>query len=197
MDEQKLTKREEYILKKEKKEKERFLEQRQKRIKKIVAVSLISLLVILVIGGITFGIVSYISKEKGENNQGTAKIEINPKEYDAGTVSMADGLVKKTYELKNIGQGDLKISNIKTSCMCTTTRLKVGEKESPEFGMHNNPAFWSQKIGSGETGYLEVVFDPAFHGSQGTGLMIREVYFSTNDSENKKVVVKLLINVIP
>ena len=80
--------------------------------------------------------------------------------------------------------------------MCTTARLKVGDKESGEFGMHDNPAFWSQRIVPGETGFLEVSFDPMFHGEDGTGSMVREVYLSTNDSENKKAALRLIINVI-
>lgn len=62
--------------------------------------------------------------------------------------------------------------------------------------MDGGGVFWSQKIAPGETGQLEVIFDPAFHGSQGTGQVVRAVYLSTNDPENKKAEVRLLANVI-
>jgi len=62
--------------------------------------------------------------------------------------------------------------------------------------MHTNSLLWSEKIPPGETGYLDVVFDPAFHGPEGTGNMIREIYFTTNDVNNKQATVRLLINVV-
>lgn len=80
--------------------------------------------------------------------------------------------------------------------MCTTAVLKVGDKTSPEFGMHDNAAFWSQNITPGETGYLEVVFDPAFHGPQGVGQALRVIYLTTNDPENKKAEARLIANVV-
>lgn len=79
--------------------------------------------------------------------------------------------------------------------MCTTAKLKVGDKESPEFGMHDNSVFWSQKIAPGQVGYLDVAFDPAYHGPQGTGPVVRAIYFSTDDPQNKTSQVRLLADV--
>ncbi len=188
-----LTKKEKYLLKKQRKEQEHFHRARRKKIRKII---FISLPVILITGGIIFGLINYLSREKGENHSGIPKLEISIPEYDASTISMAEGLVKHTYEIKNIGEGNLKIDRIWTSCMCTTARLKVGDKESGEFSMHSKPLFWSFKIVPGETGFLEVTFDPAFHGPQGTGPVVRAVYLSTNDPKNEKVEVRLLADVI-
>ncbi len=154
-------------------------------------------LILLVVGGtllISVGLFFGLPYLTGE---GRGKIEINPLEHDAGTVSMAEGLVEKTFEIKNIGEGDLKIDSILTSCMCTTARLKVGDKVSPEFGMHTNSTFWSQKITSGGTGFLEVTFDPAFHGPQGVGPVVRVIYLSTDDPQNQRVEVRLSAKVIP
>ncbi len=187
---QQLTKQERRLLKKQQKEQERMLLLRRKKIKKVL---LVSLPILLLVGIIMFFVVNYTPEE---NHPGTPRMEIPVSEYDAGTVSMADGLVKHTYEIKNTGEGDLKIDNIWTSCDCTTAKLTVGDKESPEFGMHTGPAFWSQKIAPGQTGQLEVIFDPAFHGPQGTGPAVRAIYLSTNDPENKKAEVRLLANVI-
>jgi hypothetical protein len=156
-------------------------------------------LVIFVVGGtllISIGLIFGLPYL----NQGGGVIEINPLEYDVGTVSMADGLVKKTFEIKNIGEEDLKIENIRTSCACTTAFFKIGDKVGPKFGMPGhgiNPSFWSEKIGPGEKADLEVIFDPAFHGPQGAGSIIRAVYFSTSDPQNKEAEVRLIANVIP
>lgn len=180
--------KEQYDLKKEQAEKERLRQLRSKKNKKIMIIFLPTL---LIIGGIVLAIVNYSPKE---NQPGTPKIEINPLEYDAGNVSMAAGLIKYTYEIKNIGDGDLKIDSVWTSCHCTTARLTVNDKTSPEFGMNKRSTL--QKIAPEQTGFLEVTFDPAFHGPQGTGLAIRAVYLSTNDSQNKKVEVRLVANVV-
>lgn len=185
-----ISKKEKYLLRKEQKEQKRLRSIRRKKLRKIM---MISIPLILLVGGVIFGLMNYSPKE----NQGTPKIEIIPQEYDAGTVSMVAGLVKHTYEIKNNGDGNLKIDRIWTSCMCTTIRLKVGDETSPEFGMHSNPVFWSQKITPGETGFLEVTFDPAFHGVQGVGELVRVVYVSSNDPQNQKTEARMLINVAP
>lgn len=190
------SKKEQYLRRREQKEKERLRRLRQARYRRIRKMGSIFLLVIIT-GLVIFGLANYFSKADQGTNSGGPKIEINPQRYDAGTVSMAEGLVKYTYEIKNNGEGDLKIDRIWTSCMCTTARLKVGDKESEEFGMHSNPIFWSQEIAPGEIGFLEVTFDPGHHGSQGTGSVVRAVYLSTNDPESKEVEVKLTANVIP
>lgn len=195
MDNHKLTKGERYLLKKKQKEQERLSKVRREKIKRITIISFS----ILIIGGIAFVLANYSRPEQGEKEisetQGTAKIEIDPLRYDAGTVSMADGLVKYTYEIKNQGDGALKIDRIWTSCMCTTARLKVGDKESPEFGMHTGLTSWFEEIAPGEKGFLEVAFDTALHGLQGIGENIRAVYLSTNDPQNKKAEVRLKANV--
>lgn len=188
-----LTKRQRRLLQKQQKEEERLQIIRRKKTKKIIFISLPILLIII---GIIFVVVNYSQPENRIENQGTPKIEITQKEYNAGTVSMADGLVKHTYEIKNVGNGDLKIDRIWTSCMCTTAVLKVGNKTSPKFGMHAGSAFWSQKIAPNKAGQLEVIFDPAFHGPQGTGPIVRIVYLSTNDIQNKEIEVRLTANVV-
>ena len=195
MENQQSTKKEEYILRKKQKEEARLRQIRSRKIKKMAA---IFLPLVLIVGGAAFGIVKISSRGDGgtPNQNGSPRMEISQEEYDAGKVSMAAGLVEKTFEIKNSGKGDLKIENIVTSCHCTTAVLKVGDKESPEFGMTNSNPFWSQRIAAGQTGYLEVIFDPAYHGSEGLGPVVRAVWFATNDSKNKKAEIRLLANVI-
>lgn len=183
----------EYDKRKREKEKEYAKQYNMKKNKKTAA---ILLSIMLIAGGLSFILIKQFSGAEAKP-AGTPIMEVNPKEYDAGSVSMAAGVIKYTYEIQNKGDGDLKISNIKTSCHCTTARLKVGGKESPEFGMDNVFSSWSQKIPGGEKGYLEVTFDPAYHGASGVGEAVRAVYFSTNDPQNKNSEVRLLASVIP
>lgn len=122
-------------------------------------------------------------------------IEVNPKEYDVGEIAMTQGLVKKSYEVKNVGSGPLKITGIITSCHCTTAVLRVGDKASPSFGMEPMP-FWSEEIPAGEVAQLEVAFDPAYHGDAGMGPVTRGIYVSSNDPKNKRVELLLSANVL-
>ncbi len=90
------------------------------------------------IGVLTFFYLNLSSADnanKASTNQGIPKVEIENKLYDAGQVSMADGNVVKTFEIKNTGEGDLEISKMRTSCMCTSAILTVGDKKSLKFGM--------------------------------------------------------------
>lgn len=189
MDNNKLTKRERYLEKKKIKEEKKLRLQRKQKTKKIIIVSFIIAISAIIIIFSTTKIVNKI-------NQGTPKMVISETEFDAGEISMADGPLIHSYEIKNDGDGDLKISAIETSCMCTTSVLKVDDKTSPEFGMHGNPVGWSEKIAPGQTAELEVTFDPAFHGPSGTGPVTRAVVFETNDLKNKEAEVKLSAHVV-
>lgn len=184
---QQLTKKQRKLLKRQEKEKERLGQVRNKRLKRAI---MISAPLILIGGGIIFGL---LNRTPQESHPGTPKIEMSSQEYDLGTISMANGPIKHTYEIKNTGDGDLKIDSIWTSCHCTTARLRVGDKTSKEFGMDKRST--SQKIAPRETGFLEVTFDPAFHGPQGIGSAVRAIYLSTNDPQNKKAEVRLVVNV--
>jgi len=185
---QPLTKKERRLLKKQQKERQHMLLARGKKTRKVI---FITLPIVIIAGGAILFTLNYTPEE---THSGEPKMEIPQKEYDAGTVSMADGLIKHTYEIKNTGAGDLKIDSIWTSCHCTTAKLTVGDKTSPEFGMDKRSTL--QKIPPGETGFLEITFDPAFHGSQGRGSALRVIYLSTNDLQNKKTEVRLIANVI-
>lgn len=185
---QPLSKKERRFLKRRQKEIEYCRQIRQRKIKKTLIILLPAL---LVVGGIALFI---INRSPQELQTGVPRIEIIPKEFDLGNISMAAGLVKKTFEIKNNGSGNLKIDDIQTSCHCTTAVLKIGDKKSPEFGM-NGSGLWSQNISPDQMAYLEATFDPAYHGPQGIGSAVRAVYLSTNDPENKKVEVRLITNV--
>ncbi len=189
MDNQELTKKEQYLLKKQKKLEERNKSARDEKNKSRIK---------LILMGLIFVGTSYVlANNFSQNNQGTPKIEIAPLKYDAGVASMADGLVETTFEIKNTGNSDLKITEIKTSCMCTTAVFEVDGRSSPEFGMHSAQLPWSQKIAPGQTGYLDVAFDPAYHSPNGTGDITRIIYISSNDPQNRKIEAKLMVNVIP
>jgi len=143
---------------------------------------LIATVIVLVLGGI----IAIIFSVQGENNSQSGKpvLELETKKFDYGNVSMAKGIVKKTVNLKNTGTGNLKITKLSTSCMCTKAMLKVAGKTSPKFGMPghggHNPSMWSQTIKPGESGQLEIYYDPNAHGPDATGPITRTVTILSN-----------------
>lgn len=119
-----------------------------------------------------------------------AKITISPQTIDFGTVSINGQKVRKTFIISNAGSVPLKITNVKTSCTCTTATLKIGKEESPKFSMHAVSS-WIGEIEPGKNAELEVVFDQAFHGPGGVGSISRTISFETNDALNPKLEVTL------
>lgn len=150
---------------------------------------LVATTIVVVVGGIIAGI---LSSRGGAavDEVGTPKIVIEPEEFDFGDVSMANGKVSQTFKIKNEGDADLKLSNIHTSCMCTTATLKVNGKKSPAFGMQGHgatAAFWRETLKPGETADLDVVFDPNAHGPDATGPITRAIYLHSNDGGKEDV----------
>lgn len=121
------------------------------------------------------------SKSMGDD---VAKLSASSYHYDFGTISMADGLAKHTFTIKNEGTANLKLSKISTSCMCTTVILDIDGVKSPKFGMAGhgtNPVFWSEELAPGHTANLEVIFDPLAHGPDAVGPITRTVTMYSND----------------
>lgn len=124
-----------------------------------------------------------------------AKAQIGKTKHDWGEIKLKGGDVKKIFVIKNAGTGPLKLANIKTSCMCTTARVKIGGEKSPYFGMHSNSSWVGQVLPGGEA-KLEVIFDPAYHGPSGIGPIEREVTVETNDPNNRIITFNLSANVV-
>jgi len=123
----------------------------------------------------------------GPSNSRYAIVKATGKtDHDWGTIGINDGKVRATYTIKNEGTESLKLFNIVTSCACTTAQIKVGEKTSPEFGMHTKSQYVSE-VSPKKTAELIAVFDPAFHGPSGTGPITRQIMIETNDKTNPQL----------
>ncbi|MDP2638474.1 MAG: DUF1573 domain-containing protein [Candidatus Levybacteria bacterium] len=117
------------------------------------------------------------------------------KNFDWGTIPMDKGNVEKTFTIKNTGTDTLKLYNIRTSCHCTKAYATIEGTNSPSFGM-DNVSSWLGELGAGKEAKLTVVFDPAFHGPQGTGPINRFVSVETNDKTNSKLTFTLTGTVV-
>lgn len=125
-----------------------------------------------------------------------ASIEIlGERSYDWGKININGGNVEKIFKIKNTGSADLEVTNFKTSCLCTEAEVIIDGKASPAFGMHTTSS-WKGAIKPEQTADIKVVFNPIFHGPQGTGPITRLVSFNTNDSNNSNIEFTLTGNVV-
>jgi len=115
------------------------------------------------------------------NSSGALAVE-EANNYDFGTVSMAKGIVKHQFKIKNTSGETVTINKIYTSCMCTTAALAVGDRQFGPYGMpgHEAASRIDQAINPNEEAIVEVVFDPAAHGPAGVGRIQRTVTIENN-----------------
>lgn len=180
LDWQNLTKRERREFKKEEKQQRQRQEAKRARLTKWGII--LGLIVISAVG-------LFIFKDfKAKRYEGAPKIQIRQAIYDFGKIKVEDGEVETSFEVRNEGVSSLVVTGIETSCDCTTAKFKVGDEESPIFGMHDNPDDWSASVEPGKTAALMVIFDPNFH--QVSGPITRTVRIFSNDpSKTKEVTV--------
>ena len=109
-------------------------------------------------------------------NVSLPRLEVPSMEYDFGTVPARPD-VAHIFAVQNRGDVDLKISNLVTSCSCTTAELS------------------SSVIPPGQRADLTVIFDPDFPKTE--GFVTRVVWFATNDPSQPWVEVRVDANVEP
>ncbi|MEE9236831.1 MAG: hypothetical protein V3U52_03475 [Thermoplasmata archaeon] len=119
-------------------------------------------------------------------------IQVTPSAHNFGDIPPE--LVSTTFTVENVGQGDLVLQYIATSCMCTSAIFSFSGRNSPTFGMHDNPTGWSETLKEGESGELIVTYDPNVHPD--TGPIERAVYVGSNDPATREVEVTITANVV-
>ena len=121
--------------------------------------------------------------------------EFSSKDINLGDVSQAKGTVKTEIQISNKGGGILILSNIVSSCACTTTFFEINGINSPVFGMHNNPVY-SPEIPAGSMAKMFIYYDPNVHGDLRGGVT-RTISFNTNDPSNQTVQIRIELNQTP
>lgn len=157
-----------------------------KDLKVLVGVLVFSILLVV-------GFSALQSRKEGSNKEVLGveiqDLEVNPSSYDFGTIKMKDGKVVKTYKIKNTSSASMKLQRIATSCMCTKAKIRIGDKETKEFGMENmgdkNPPV-NLELPPGETAIVTAIFDPAAHGPKGVGPFDRTVFLYFSDPSGIK-----------
>jgi len=117
--------------------------------------------------------------------------------YDFGKISMAQGLVEKTFEISNSTNQDITVERITTSCMCTSSYISTSEgKEKGPFGMVGHGSTVpkaNEVIKAGESRQLRVVFDPNAHGPAGVGIINRVVTLEDNTGQKLEFEIRAVV----
>lgn len=152
-----------------------------------IVIGIIAGSLVLLIGAV-FLLSGSPSKAKLEKTAG-AKIQLLEENFDFRGIPYSGGVVSHSYTFKNIGDKDLQIANIATSCMCTKTYVKTPAGTSPKTSMKGMSKLseWVGVLKKGESGEIVGEFDPIFHGLSGVGPISRNLSFETNDPDKPYV----------
>ena len=96
-----------------------------------------------------------------------------------------------SFNLKNIGNKPLQILNINSSCNCTFGKVLYKDPvtrkdiETKQFGMHKQSGYVTD-IAPQDTAIVKVIYNPSIMPVYGN--VSRDVYITTNDPENSKLI---------
>ena len=105
------------------------------------------------------------------------KIELEFTRFDFGNVINGE-IVEQEVAVKNVGGEDLYVSEVLTTCGCTTASIEP------------------RVIPSGGEATLQVTFDSGAHGPYLEGEVIRRVILVTNDPDHFEATVDFVANIL-
>jgi len=153
----------------------------------------------VLVGGIFVGFLWLLAKSQASSSLSSKNLtesQLTASEvfYDFGTISMAGGKVKKIFKVSNETTKDVVVKEISTSCMCTEAYIGSGDSKKGPYGMPGHGGFAltraNEKIGSGESRDVEVVFDPNAHGPAGVGMIDRLIYLTDASGSTLQLEIK-------
>lgn len=115
--------------------------------------------------------------------------------YDFGAISMAKGKVDHAFRIANPTDRAITIRNLQTSCMCTVAYLVDGDSKEGPFGMPGMGGMTAADhvVPAGATQSIDVVFDPAAHGTAGVGNIDRFIYATEADGGTLQLEIKAVV----
>ncbi|MBI5071459.1 DUF1573 domain-containing protein [Candidatus Falkowbacteria bacterium] len=125
------------------------------------------------------------NKQQSSGVSEPSQLQVSEENYDFGTISMANGKVRKVFTFKNNTAQTIVAEKLYTSCMCTEASFI---KNGQSFGPFSMPAHGfipeiNENIDAGQEAQIEVVFDPAAHGPAGVGPIERQATLETSDGQ--------------
>lgn len=130
-----------------------------------------------------------ISYKNGDTDR--PKAEVLTSLIDIGEMKV-DEIKEVSFKLKNIGNKPLQILNINSSCNCTFGKVLYKDIETKQFGMHKQSGYVTD-IAPNDTAIVKVIYNPSIMPVYGP--VSRDVYISTNDPENSKIIFTLKTSV--
>lgn len=112
------------------------------------------------------------------------KAEVAQTFYDLGEIKVSD-VKQQEYTLKNVGIRPLQILNVNSSCGCTAGQIIYKGETSKEYSMHSQGGFVTE-IAPGDSAIVRLTYRPATMPVYGA--VQREVYLTTNDPLNQKLI---------
>lgn len=113
----------------------------------------------------------------GCSGAGSADIELAQASVDLGVVTNGEVRTFST-EVFNRGDSTLLIEGVTTSCGCTSATLEP------------------TSIPAGASGTLAVTYDSGAHGPEVTGPVLRQVFISSSDPDEREIVFELIAEVV-
>ncbi len=169
------------------------------------------LITVIIIVALLAGVVALFSLggnagdhgDAGQKTQNIAPSEgalnVATKDFDFGTIKMADGKVTHDFTLSNTSDQPVTIKEIFTSCMCTEAELISANGQSIQtFGMpgHGIPTRTDYAVAAKDSITIKAIFDPAAHGPEAVGPVKRIVTVKTNSTSVPELEIKFAANVI-
>ncbi len=131
-------------------------------------------------------IISYSSQDNKK-----PVVKIGKTLIDLGKIKVSDQK-EATFTIKNIGTQPLQVYNMSSSCHCTFGQLVYQGKTSDEYGMSNVSDILAS-IAPNTEALVKVIYRPYIMPVYGP--IEREVYLSTNDPSNQKLVFQITATV--
>lgn len=113
------------------------------------------------------------------------RVETTETFTDLGEIKLTD-VKRQEYTLRNAGTKPLQILNINTSCGCTAGQIIYNGETSKEYSMHAAKSGLITEIAPGDTATVRLTYRPASMPVYGP--VEREVYVTTNDPDNQRLV---------
>jgi hypothetical protein len=111
--------------------------------------------------------------------------------HDFGLVPVSRGVVSTEVPLANIGEDDLVISFLDSSCGCTTAQIINDGESGPIFGMSSHgksPRDWKTIIAPGKKASLKIFYDPRVHPNfRGPGTRVVTIFTNAKSTPEKQV----------
>jgi len=148
-------------------------------------------------GIILFALIAFAYTANNQSStEGSPAFQVNTEEIELGEIDV-QGDYPADFIVTNVGDAPLKISQVRTSCMCTDAVVIINGEESPEINMdmympsmHTRAQYmeyknWTGSIAPGESATVRVIYKP--HRMPVQGSVARNVKFNTNDPNNSLV----------